>query len=69
MGTSDIMMRQNLLIDSFDPFHVGDGVLGVNPVLRIAAAQFVDESLQLIAISSHAKRIYTTPISSECGEE
>jgi hypothetical protein len=58
----------NLLVDSFDPFHVGDRVTGVNPVFRIAAAQFVDECLQLIAISSDANPIYTTPTSSECGE-
>ena len=28
----------NLLVDSFDPFQVGDRVLGITPVFRIAAA-------------------------------
>jgi hypothetical protein len=42
----------NLFVDSLDPLHVSDGVLRVKPVLRSAAAQFVDEGLQLIAISA-----------------
>lgn len=42
----------DLFVDSFDPFHIGDGVLGVMPVLRVAAPQSVNECLQLIAIST-----------------
>lgn len=41
----------NLFVDGLDPLHVGDRVLRVIPVLRIAAPQFVNERLQLIAIS------------------
>jgi hypothetical protein len=51
----------NLIVDGFDPFDVGDGILGVIPMLRVAATQLIDECLQLIAISATRSRL-----TSEC---
>src|ERR1700744_5446801 len=50
-------MTTDFLVDSFDPLHVCNGVLGVAPMFGYTTTHFVNECLQLILVSGHVVKI------------